>query len=223
MKGPLMIPELSDDQWNALTTIWNFHHVNARQIEDDIDLLLVTGSHDERVAHYAAQVAQNIQYKQLVISGGKGKITSESNKLEASRFAAIMINEGVSKESILLEKRASNSGENFLFTKELLDSSIDIHSGLVITKPYMERRMLLTGRKQWPEVQWYIMSEPVTLEDYLRDDVDPIRSINLMVGDVDRITKYADRGFMERMVIPDDVSVAFRIMVDAGFTTQLLR
>jgi hypothetical protein len=50
-----------------------------------------------------------------------------------------------------------------------------------------------------------------------RDDV-----IHIMVGDLQRLIGYADRGWSARQEIPPDVMEAFAGLVDAGYTGRLL-
>ncbi len=73
---------------------------------------------------------------------------------EADQFAAIAIEMGVPTERILVENRSTNTGENVLFTKQLLaEKGLDPRTFIVVQKPYMERRSYATFRKVWPEKQ----------------------------------------------------------------------
>ena len=57
----------------------------------------------------------------LIFAGGLGAITRHLwHEPEADQFAAIAIGMGVPKERILVENRSTNTGENVLFTKQLL-------------------------------------------------------------------------------------------------------
>jgi uncharacterized SAM-binding protein YcdF (DUF218 family) len=60
--------------------------------------------------------------------------------------------DGRARGPVLVETRSTNTGENVLFTKRMLDErQIDVQSFIVVQKPYMERRSYATFRKVWPE------------------------------------------------------------------------
>jgi hypothetical protein len=48
------------------------------------------------------------------------------------------------------------------------------------------------------------------------------RVINMLVGDTQRITEYARRGFAIEQDMPDNVVEAFRRLVEAGYTSRLI-
>ena len=67
----------------------------------------------------------------LIFSGGLGSITKRLwHEPEADQFAAIARAMGVPAANILIENASTNTGENILFTRKLLDrkSSISRHS-----------------------------------------------------------------------------------------------
>jgi uncharacterized SAM-binding protein YcdF (DUF218 family) len=134
---------------------------------------------------------------------------------------------GVPRARTLVENRSTNTGENVLFTKQLLsEHGRDPHSFIVVQKPYMERRSYATFRKVWPEKNLIVTSPRVSLDEYLTkysheslsaDDV-----IGIMVGDLQRIRLYPDKGFQIHQDIPDDVWDAYKELVRAGYDTHLL-
>jgi len=86
------------------------------------DTILVLCSHDKRVAERGAQLFHEGWAPLLIFSGGLGAITrSIWSEPEADQFAAIAIKMGVPEEKILIENKSSNTGENILFTRQLLE------------------------------------------------------------------------------------------------------
>ena len=76
---------------------------------------------------------------------------------------------GVPKASILIENRSTNTGENVLFTKQLLaDRGLDPQSFILVQKPYMERRTYATFMKHWPEKRAVVTSPQVSLDEFPR-------------------------------------------------------
>lgn len=216
---------LSIELQSAARILWNFHHVGGA-LPDRVDLLLVTGSHDIRVAERAAQLlgANVVSPTHIVVTGGLGKVTRDSGiSSEAQRFALRMKELGIDTNSVILEPTATNSGENFTNTKTLLDRlGYSVTTGLIVTKPYMERRMVATGQRQWPGVRWAVTSPAIEIEYYSTSDSPLELMLNLMVGDLQRLDIYADKGYLERQMIPDDVWAAFDTLKDAGFDQQVM-
>ena len=189
---------------------------------------MVLCSHDTSVAEYAAQLFLDAWAPLLIFSGGAGAITQRLfTEAEADRFAAIAIGRGVPADRIIVENHSTNTGENVQFTRALLATrAIDVRSFILVQKPYMERRTFATFRKVWPEPGVCVTSPRVSLDQYLTryanealsaDDV-----ISIMVGDLQRIHVYPDKGFQIPQPIPDDVWLAFRELVAAGYDRHLV-
>lgn len=206
--------------------IWHYHRIN-HQLKR-ADAILVLGSHDKRVAERGAELFQEGWAPLLIFSGGLGAITRGMwSEPEADQFAAIAIAMGVPQEKILIENRSTNTGENILFTRELLaDTGLDPQLFILVQKPYMERRSFATFRKLWPEKQVIVTSPQVSFEDYLetfssrelsKDDV-----ISIMVGDLQRIKVYAQKNYQIYQEIPQDVWSAYEELVKAGYDRNLI-
>jgi len=192
------------------------------------DAILVLCSHDKRVALRGAQLFLEGWAPLLIFSGGLGTITKGMwSEPEADQFAEIAIKIGVPKEQILTESRSSNTGENILFTMQLLaEKQIDPQKFILVQKPYMERRSFATFRRLWPEKEVLVTSPKVSFDEYLdkyssrelsRDDV-----ISIMVGDLQRIKLYPGKGFQIQQEIPCDVWSAYEELVKSGYDQRLV-
>ena len=117
------------------------------------DCIFVLGSNDIRVAEYAAQLFLQGWAKKLVFSGGVGRLTEGLfESTEAQTFANVARDMGVPADSILIEDKATNTGENVQLTYQLMKKSReDFKSFILVQKPYMERRTYATFAKQWPD------------------------------------------------------------------------
>ena len=206
--------------------IWDYHQMK-HQIES-ADLILVLCSHDIRVAERGAELFLENWAPLLVFSGGFGSITRRLwNEPEADQFARIASEMGVPQENILIENRSTNTGENILFTKQLLaERQIDPAKLILVQKPYMERRSFATFRTLWPEKDVVVTSPQVSFNDYLKDYANKELSsddvISIMVGDLQRIRVYSEKGFQIRQDIPDDVWSAYEELVRAGYDQCLI-
>jgi len=216
-----------DSHLHALAEkIWDYHLMN-HQLER-ADAILVLCSHDIRVAETGARLSLEGWAPLLIFSGGLGVITRDIwSEPEADQFAKIAMDMGVPQERILIENRSTNTGENILFTKNLLaDKNLNPAKFILVQKPYMERRSYATFRKLWPQKEVLVTSPQVGFDEYLDsytnseltgDDV-----IDIMVGDLQRIKVYAEKGFQIHQEIPEDVWSAFEELVAAGFVRRLI-
>ena len=192
-----------DNHTHALAEkIWQYHQL--KHPLEKADAILVLCSHDKKVAETGAQLFLEGWAPLLIFAGGLGSVTREMwTEPEADQFAATAIGMGVPSEQILIENRSTNTGENILFTKQLLaEKQIDPQRFILVQKPYMERRSFATFRKVWPEKEVLVTSPQVSFDEYLggyaneefsKDDV-----ISIMVGDLQRIKLYPEKGFLTR-------------------------
>jgi len=192
------------------------------------DAILVLCSHDLRVAETGARLFLEGWASLIIFSGGLGVITRDMwSEPEADQFAKIAKDMGVPEERILIENRSTNTGENISFTKALLaEQDLNPEKFILVQKPYMERRSYATFRKLWPEKEVLVTSPQVGFDEYLDryansrltgEDV-----IDIMVGDLQRIKVYAEKGFQIQQEIPDDVWSAYEELVAAGFSRRLI-
>ncbi len=207
--------------------IWHYHLMNHQLAK--ADAILVLCSHDERVAERGAQLFLEGWAPLIIFSGGQGAITRRLwNEPEAERFARIAVSLSVPRESILVEGASTNTGENIKFTKQLLaEKGLEPQRFIVVQKPYMERRSYATFRKLWPEKEVVVTSPQVSFEDYLAQyahgSLSADEVVSIMVGDLQKIKLYADRGFQIAQEIPDEVWTAFEGLVRAGYDRFLIR
>lgn len=206
--------------------LWSYHRLNHTLVPSDV--LLVLCSHDELVAKRAAELFLSGWAPVLVFSGGQGAITRNLwTEPEAERFSRIAMAEGVPAESILLESRSTNTGENIRFTRDLLAAKgLAPQSFIVVQKPYMERRSYATFKKEWPDRDVVVTSPQVSFQDYLTNyssrELTPHDVISIMVGDLQRIKLYPARGFQIEQEIPREVWRAFEELCTAGYDRHLV-
>lgn len=207
-------------------TIWDYHRLKQQVAK--ADAILVLCSHDERVAERGAQLFLEGFASLVIFSGGHGTITRQLwQEPEAERFARIAMSLNVPRENILIEPESTNTGENIVFTKRLLEKKrLNPHKFIVVQKPYMERRSYATFRKLWPEKEVIVTSPQVSFGSYLAEYANRWLSvadvISIMVGDLQRIKIYPTRGYQIEQEIPEPVWQAFEVLVRAGYDKYLL-
>ena len=206
--------------------LWDYHQLNHELSK--ADAVLVLCSHDMAVAERGAQLLLDGWAPLLIFSGGLGSITARLwQEPEADQFARVATGLGVPNELILIENRSTNTGENILFTRRLLaERQIDPRKFIVVQKPYMERRSYATFRKLWPEKDLVVTSPRVSFEEYLgrysNQALSPDDVVSIMVGDLQRLRVYPERGFQIPQEIPASVWSAFEELVHAGFDRHLV-
>lgn len=214
---------ITDENFASAKKLWDYHHVNHKLKRSDC--ILVLGSHDVRVGERGAELLLQGWAPVLILSGGLGRLTKNMwLQTEAEKFASLAEKMGVPKEAILVENRSTNTGENILFTKQLLEEKqLHYQRFIVVQKPYMERRSLATFQKQWAGKELIITSPQIAFEDYPNDDISMDEVINIMVGDLQRIKVYPEKGFQTFQEIPEDVWNAYEKLVDAGYNKYLVK
>ena len=160
-----------------------------------------------------------------MFSGGLGKLTAGSfAKSEAETFADVAVRLGVPRSSILIEPRSTNTGENVDFSRAML-AQRGIHPSRIIAvqKPYMERRTWATFARRWPEPDVQVSSPPIPFDAYPTPELPRELVINILVGDVQRMWVYAERGFQVPQTVPDEVRAAWEELIARGYTSHLVR
>ena len=201
--------------------LWNYHLLH--HTPEKTDCIFALGSHDLRVANRAAELYLQGWAPLLIVSGGLGNVTKGVwTEMEADRFARIAMELGVPEEAILIENRSTNTGENILFTQQLLkEKGLDPQSFFVVQKPYMERRSYATFKKHWSDKKLIVTSPQISFEDYPTEEIPMEKVINIMVGDLQRIRIYPAKGFQIHQDIPDEVWAAYEQLVAWGFNKHL--
>jgi uncharacterized SAM-binding protein YcdF (DUF218 family) len=203
-------------------TVWDYHHVGHALRK--ADCIIVLGSHDTRVAERGAELYVQGWAPLVVMSGGLGSLTSGMwTRPEAEVFADVAAARGVPRESLLLESRSTNTGENVELSRRLLaERGLLPRSAIAVQKPYMERRTLATFGVRWPELDLVVTSPQLDFEAYTSEGIPREDVIHVMVGDLQRLVVYAKKGFSTPQHVPPEVMAAYEGLVAAGYTERLL-
>ncbi|KGY12838.1 hypothetical protein NM22_08995 [Vibrio tubiashii] len=197
--------------YQHIEKLWSYMHMN--QSLEKSDCIFVLGSNDVRVAEYAAELFLQGLASKLIFSGGYGRLTDGIfSSTEADTFASIARDMGVPAESMIVEDKATNTGENVLFTYELLQQlGEDYRSFILVQKPYMERRTYATFTKQWPASyeRVCVTSPKYEFCDYFNEEIELETTILAMLGDFERIKTYPALGFQTEQSIPQTVEDSY--------------
>jgi uncharacterized SAM-binding protein YcdF (DUF218 family) len=208
------------DDWARI--VWDYHLV--RHPLRRSDCIIALGSHDTRVAEWAAEVFLEGWAPLLVCSGHLGALTGGTwTRSEAEVFAEVAVARGVPRERVLLEDRSTNTGENVAFSRRLLvERGLEPRTAIAVQKPYMERRTLATFEARWPELNVRVPSPQIGFDAYPAGDIRKDDVIHIMVGDLQRLLVYGKRGWSAPQDVPPAVMEAYERLVAAGYTRRML-
>jgi hypothetical protein len=203
-------------------TLWDYHNMHHELRKVDVGIGL--GSHDIGVAIHATDLYNRAYFPTLVFTGGNAPTTIERFPAgEAQHYRDYAVEHGVPAAAILLEPRATNTGENIRFSQHLLrQSGVHVTSALLISRPYQQRRAYATAKKMWPELDVICTSLKLSLDEYVESIGDVSKVVNMLVGDTQRIDAYATRGFAVKQHMPSEDGISFRKLVSAGFADRLV-
>lgn len=194
---------------------------------ENADVILGLGSTDIRTAEWCAKLFHEKRAPLMVFTGARGRMAKDVfTENEADIFATIAKEKGVPEEAIIVEPRATNTGENIQFSYDALKNANKLPGKLIlVTKPYMLRRAYATFKKQWPDQNCQIICSAIdeTFEEYCEDENYPFKYVvNVMVGDLQRIIEYPALGFQIPQAVPQEVLSAYEELIKRGYTKQLL-
>lgn len=167
------------------------------------DAIFVFGTTSGDVAKHAASLYLKGKAPRMIISGWHGHGKNEGPfgfPSEAEYLASVAEGEGVPKQAIILEMRATNTYENAIFGMQACkDAAFSPASIVIVAIPYLLRRARATFAKNFPDVKIYGSAMPVG-EDFFT----PYR-LERIKGELPRLVKYAEGGTIVPTIIPEDV------------------
>jgi uncharacterized SAM-binding protein YcdF (DUF218 family) len=208
------------DHLAAALVLWDYHRLNHALVPSDG--ILVFGSNDLRVASHAADLFHAGLAPWILFSGARGRMTQDWPETEADSMARVARDLGVPADAILIENRATNTGENIRFSQELLlTSGHMLSTAIIVQKPYMERRTIAALEMQWPRVDFRASSPPLDFHQYCTGELTPGLVTEAMTGDFQRILDYPALGFASEQPVPPAAMEAYLLLTAAGLTGQL--
>ncbi len=211
--------------YSHVKVLWDYMHMDMPL--EKADCIVGFGCYNEEIATRAAELYHAGWAPKILFSGGLGRNTKQMwTRSEAERFADIAQAQGVPQADILIENRSTNTGENILFTKEML-AGTGVNRIIGIHKPFMERRLYAAMKVYWPEMDCIVTSPQEDIETYVRlsaaQGIDEKRVIEILAGDFQRMDVYAKKGYQIPQPIPDSAWDAFHALVELGYTSELIR
>lgn len=214
---------LSEELHDDARTLWDYHDLGHELRPCDVGIGL--GSHDLGAATFTSELYNRGLFPWIVFTGSNAPTTLRPFPHgEAVHYREHALELGVPPEAILTESEATNTGENLEFTRQLLvENRIRARVIMLVCRPYQQRRAFATCKKLWPEVEVVCTAQPLSFEEYLATVGDTDHVLDMLVGDTQRITVYAERGFAIPQPVPAEVQAAYERLVAAGYTARLVQ
>ncbi|MFZ3557069.1 YdcF family protein [Streptomyces sp. BH055] len=213
---------ISTQAWADAQLLWDYHHMHHAPRTCSVAVGL--GSHDLGVADVTADLYHQGLAPVIVFTGSTSRTTrARMPRGEAVHYRERAMELGVPDDAILVEPRATNTGENIEFTKEVLaGAGIEASSVLLVSKPYEERRSYAMMRKLWPTVDVVSASSPMGLEEYADCIGDAPMVIDMIVGALQRVLVFSRWDLAVPQDVPSNIEEAYERLVRQDFTGRLL-
>lgn len=204
-----------------INILWNYMKCDHKI--EKADCIIGLGCEDLNIAKVSAELYFKGYANKIIFTGGLGKVTKNIwNEPEANKFAEYAITNCVPKEKIYIENKSTNTGDNFRFTRKLIEQkNLDIKSCIVVCRPHVEKRVEATIKKIIPECKAIITSQNIGFEQYCNQYEEQFGSRNEIIEDlvasIEKMKVFADRGWQIKMDIPNDVWKAHEELVKIGY------
>jgi uncharacterized SAM-binding protein YcdF (DUF218 family) len=147
-----------DDRHDRLPSEAEIADINAKHLIDTplrpADLLFVFGTRVdvELRADEACRLWREGYCRWSIVSGG---VTAGSHLSECAIIKPLMVAGGIPADRILEEHRATNTGENVMFSLPIIDAALglkNIRSVICLGNSWTARRYPMTLHRHWPDV-----------------------------------------------------------------------
>lgn len=212
---------LSDEERRDGALIWDYHQLHHDLRICDVGICL--GGPDPDVADFAVELYQRELFPLLVFTGANSPDTvayyPRGEAIECRDKALLL---GVPDDAIVVEPRATNTGQNISYSRDVLaENGVRPESVMLVSMPYMQRRAFATCRKVWPAVDIVCASVPIEFDEYAKVIGNPPVVLDMIVGDLQRVMEYPQKGFAISQDVPNEVHDAYQRLIDAGYTSRL--
>lgn len=183
------------------------------------DAIVALGNMDLRIPRRAAELWHEDIAPVVVATGGIGRLTPKSwAKPEAVMFAEELLRANVPPSDVLIEDKSTNVPENIsLAAKSLRGRKENSRRLVLVALPFAERRILALCHKQFSDIDVQVTSPDISYSQFANEVIDREETINLIVGEMERLEKFPAKGFSVAEAIPKKILIAAGKLIDAGY------
>lgn len=213
--------------YDELKTIFDYMSLN--QNIKKCDIMIGCGCSSLTIPVVCSNLYKQGFSNKIIFAGGYGKVTKDTfKKQESVIYKEIAIKEGVEESAIYLDTESSNTLENFLFSKKIIEeNNWNVHSILIVHNKHYERRIFNTARKVFPNQEIMITSKDISFDEYFnalkqrkKEDIDTIISVS--VGNIQRMVIYPQLGLQVEDKVPEEVIHSYQKLKSLGFDGGIL-
>jgi uncharacterized SAM-binding protein YcdF (DUF218 family) len=164
------------------------------------DLAFIFGT---RQYQGAVNVAYDLYQKDLVskilVSGGINRLSSEN---EALVIFQKLIALGVNECDIVVEDKSTNTLENVLLSKDVIEENIglkNIQKIIAVVKNYHSRRALMTFKKHFPKHIKFVIADYEVYDFNINNWSESEQGREKVFGEYEKIQKYLAKGDIEEL------------------------
>jgi|SRR5262249_47690290 len=190
-----------DDRSSRLPSAAEIAEINAKHLIQTplrpADLLFVFGTREELDlrAETACWLWREGLFRWSIVSGG---VTPGSDLSECAVIKPLMVQGGVPADRILEEHRATNTGENVIFSLPVIDAVLglkNVRSVICLGNSWTGRRYAMTLHRHWPEVEKMLLTVDgfAVPRERWHTDAEFRRRV---LSEWDKIEPYKARGFI---------------------------
>ena len=189
------------DRRTRLPTEAEIAEINARHLIGTpikpADLLFVFGTREDVAlrAATACRLWREGLFRWSIVSGG---VTPGSLLSECETIKPAMVAGGVPADRILEEHRATNTGENVIFSLPIIEAALglrNIRSVICLGNSWTARRYPMTLHRRWPEVTKMLVTVDSFATPRALWHIDP-ELRRRVLAEWDKIEPYRARGFI---------------------------
>jgi hypothetical protein len=174
----------------------NTEHLITTPLKE-ADLLFVFGQRRgvPHIVEAAVDLWRRRLFRRAIVSGGA---TQGDPRTECSIIKAGMVAGGVPAGLILEEHRATNTGENVVFSLAVLEAALglaSIRSVICLGKVCTGRRYPMTLHRHWPDVEKMLVTVNPYAAPVERWHADPLFRERVM-AEYAKIAPYKEQGFI---------------------------
>jgi len=189
------------DRSNRLPSEAEIAAINARHLIatplQPADLLFVFGTREDvtQRVEEACRLWREGFFRWSIVSGG---MTPGSELSECEIIKRALVARGIPAEKILEEHRATNTGENVIFSLPVIDAALglkNIGSVICLGNSWTARRYPMTLQRHWPDVEKMLVMVDSFETPRARWHTDP-EFRRRILSEWDKIEPYKAKGFI---------------------------
>jgi len=174
------------------------------------DVIFVYGGLDLQVPIRAADIYNRRLATKVLVTGSYGPFSEDVfDQPEAYVFRDKMIDEGVERNDIITETKATNTLENTIYGMNTLDGkNIKVNKAILVAKPFIMRRCAATFEKQYPRVETRNCPPRGSIMDFCDRPKD--KFAKRLIAEVDRLKRYSKKGDISKQEIPTHITTVIK-------------